>query len=298
MSHTIDKVKLKDAILCMVQQNGKVLVGLADGSVAIFQRDLKTFEWDLRNFYLVTFDNAHHSIRCMQSVYGRHVWSGCRNKIYILNPDNLTVPGVIEVHPRKENQVRHMSFINDGVWVSIRLDSTLRLYHAKTHQHLQYLDIEPFITRMLGTSNLGLSLVRVSSMMIASKRLWIGTGNGVVLSIPFNETGKADCNLVDAQFSFHGHRDAVKFFLSVPTEALQKNVTSEKTPKATYEKTETMLILSGGHGYIDFRIGDANIDAKMKSVLSTETGTSANEAGLVGNKNDRSHLIVWQINDQ
>lgn len=93
---------------------------------------------------------------------------------------------VLEVHPRKENQVRHLAWINDGVWVSIRLDSTLRLYHAKTHQHLQYLDIEPFITRMLGTSNLGLSLVRISSLMIESNRLWVGTGNGVILSIPIN----------------------------------------------------------------------------------------------------------------
>ena len=43
-----------------------------------------------------------------------------------------------------------MAWVDDGVWVSLRLDSTLRLYHAKTQQHLQYLDIEPFITRMLG----------------------------------------------------------------------------------------------------------------------------------------------------
>ena len=97
---------------------------------------------------------------------------------------------MIEVHPRKENQVRHIVSTNNGVWVSIRLDSTLRLYHAKTYQHLQYLDIDPFVTRMLGTSNLGLSLIRISSLVISSKRLWIGTGNGVILSIPFTDSKK------------------------------------------------------------------------------------------------------------
>ena len=61
---------------------------------------------------------------------------------------------MIEVHPRKENQVRHIVSFKDGVWISIRLDSTLRLYHAKTYQPLQYLDIEPFITRMLGNFEL------------------------------------------------------------------------------------------------------------------------------------------------
>ncbi len=38
-----------------------------------------------------------------------------------------------------------------------------------------------------GTSNLGLSLIRISSLIIAAKRLWLGTGNGVILSLPFNE---------------------------------------------------------------------------------------------------------------
>ena len=222
-----------------------------------------------------------------------------------------------------------MAWLNDGVWVSIRLDTTLRLYHARTRQHLQYLDIEPFITRMLGTSNLGLSLVRISSLMIANKRLWIGTGNGVILSIPFSgESGGGKklsssssalsgsvgrvsgskssdeldanvpyCNLADAQFSFHGHRDAIKFFLNVPSEVIQK-LAGGKEP-AKYEKADTVLVVSGGHGYIDFRIGDSavsssthvNNSADIKTELVTNASTEAN-------KNDQSRLIVWQINDQ
>ena len=55
-----------------------------------------------------------------------------------------------DAHPRKESQVRQMAWVGDGVWVSIRLDSTLRLYHAYTHQHLQDVDIEPYVSKMLG----------------------------------------------------------------------------------------------------------------------------------------------------
>jgi hypothetical protein len=47
-------------------------------------------------------------------------------------------------------QVRQMAWVGDGVWVSIRLDSTLRLYHAHTHEHLQDVDIEPYVSKMLG----------------------------------------------------------------------------------------------------------------------------------------------------
>ena len=47
-----------------------------------------------------------------------------------------------------------MAWVGDGVWVSIRLDSTLRLYHAHTHEHLQDVDIEPYVSKMLGESEI------------------------------------------------------------------------------------------------------------------------------------------------
>ena len=46
--------------------------------------------------------------------------------------------------------MRQMAWVGDGVWVSIRLDSTLRLYHAHTQDHLQDVDIEPYVSKMLG----------------------------------------------------------------------------------------------------------------------------------------------------
>lgn len=38
------------------------------------------------------------------------------------------------------------------------------------------------------SSKLGFSLVRVTSLMVSSGRLWVGTGNGVILTVPFNTT--------------------------------------------------------------------------------------------------------------
>lgn len=55
-----------------------------------------------------------------------------------------------DAHPRKESQVRQLAWVGDGIWVSIRLDSTLRLFHAHTYQHLQDVDIEPYVSKMLG----------------------------------------------------------------------------------------------------------------------------------------------------
>jgi hypothetical protein len=126
-------------------------------------------------------------------------------------------------------------------------------------------------TSTLGPSKLGFSFVRTTALLVSCRRLWIGTGTGVIISVPLSESkcaecfarisrrsvsenetkvqtneqgGGADqvkgpgglirvysdpvtdrvapgtfipyCNMTQAQLSFHGHKDAVKFFLAVP----------------------------------------------------------------------------------
>jgi hypothetical protein len=108
------------------------------------------------------------------------------------------------------------------------------------------------------------------------------------------------CNLSEAQFSFHGHRNAIKFFLNVPIEAIQKlkGTDKPKSKEDSYEKVETMLILSGGHGYIDFRIGDNGKSSLEKCYNEIKNQAVENKAAsLTNNKHERSHLIVWQLNN-
>jgi WD40 repeated domain len=42
-----------------------------------------------------------------------------------------------------------MAWLGEGVWLSVRLSSTLQLYHTSTYQHLQDLNLQPFIERMI-----------------------------------------------------------------------------------------------------------------------------------------------------
>jgi hypothetical protein len=39
-----------------------------------------------------------------------------------------------------------------------------------------------------GTGKLGFSFVRITAMLISCNRLWIGTGNGVIISVPLSES--------------------------------------------------------------------------------------------------------------
>ncbi|XP_048351088.1 C-Jun-amino-terminal kinase-interacting protein 3 isoform X14 [Sphaerodactylus townsendi] len=338
----LHSIKLKDSVLSLVHVKGRVLVALADGTLAIFHRG-EDGQWDLSNYHLMDLGHTHHSIRCMAVVYDR-VWCGYKNKIHVIQPKTMQIEKSFDAHPRRESQVRQLAWIGDGVWVSIRLDSTLRLYHAHTHQHLQDVDIEPYVSKMLGTGKLGFSFVRITALLIAGNRLWVGTGNGVVISIPLTETvvlhrgqllglranktsptsgegsrpggiihvyGSDDgtdrsassfipyCSMAQAQLCFHGHRDAVKFFVSVPGNVLATlngsvlDSPSENPGTATIEtegkKLKNVLVLSGGEGYIDFRIGDGEDD---------ETEENAGDAAQVKpilSKAERSHIIVWQV---
>ncbi|XP_035206042.1 C-Jun-amino-terminal kinase-interacting protein 4-like isoform X2 [Stegodyphus dumicola] len=331
----INSVKLRDSVLSIVHMRGRVFAGLADGSVAIFHRG-SDGEWDLLNFHLLDLGRPLYSVRCM-TIVDKYVWCGYRNCIHVVDTESLAVVETFDAHPRKESQVRQMAWIEDGVWVTIRLDSTLRLYHAHTRQHLQDVDIEPYVSKMLGTGKLGFSFVRITALLISCKRLWMGTGNGVIISVPLTEekvqcassdsSGRAPgsvvrvysdigdslhksgfipyCSMAQAQLSFHGHRDAVKFFVAVPGFAASSKIGSDQDGKdmqseikqavsrnkETGQKPDCMLILSGGEGYIDFRIGDGEEDETLASL--TPDSDERRPVALV--KGDRSHLIVWQV---
>ncbi|EHH60046.1 hypothetical protein EGM_11328, partial [Macaca fascicularis] len=346
----LHSIKLKDSVLSLVHVKGRVLVALADGTLAIFHRG-EDGQWDLSNYHLMDLGHPHHSIRCMAVVYDR-VWCGYKNKVHVIQPKTMQIEAKapasqpsFDAHPRRESQVRQLAWIGDGVWVSIRLDSTLRLYHAHTHQHLQDVDIEPYVSKMLGTGKLGFSFVRITALLVAGSRLWVGTGNGVVISIPLTETvvlhrgqllglranktsptsgegarpggiihvygdDSSDraassfipyCSMAQAQLCFHGHRDAVKFFVSVPGNVLATlNGSVLDSPaegpgpaapasEAEGQKLRNVLVLSGGEGYIDFRIGDGEDD-------ETEEGTGdISQVKPVLSKAERSHIIVWQV---
>jgi len=318
----LQQIRLRDCILSITHCRGRVLCALQDGTVAIFIRDNEG-AWELSYYYLLDLGKPHHSVRCLEVVQDS-VWCGYRNKIFVIDPVQIKIKHTLEAHPRRESQVRQMLVIGDGVWVSIRLDSTLRLYHSKTYQHLQDVDVEPYVSKVLGSGKLAFSFVRITSLMVNDYRLWIGTGNGVVMSVPLSEGYKSGsgssnifsstsfsksstktqpgaavrvysndsldtmatsfipyCSMANAQLSFHGYKQAVKFFVSVPGCVTHSSESSKNVPPA-----KAWLVISGGDGYVDFRrqeIGAASISGGIHEVKSG------------GSQHQPSHIIVWQL---
>ncbi|KAF7650245.1 hypothetical protein LDENG_00128420 [Lucifuga dentata] len=99
--------------------------------------------------------------------------------------------------------------------------------------------------------------------------------------------------MAHAQLCFHGHRDAVKFFTAVPGhmvpscgEAAAAAACNKATDAASQEGTKSMLVMSGGEGYIDFRMGDEAGEEGEEPTMNLQPHLATAE---------RSHLIVWQI---
>ena len=90
----------------------------------------------------------------------------------------------------------------------------------------------------------------------------------------------------NAQLSFHGYRDAVKFFVAVPGQTPSKLLPNDETtseslpPISSASPFGDILVVSGGDGYIDFRLGNK----------TAETNNSAPNS-----KRNMSYLIVWHL---
>uniref|UniRef100_A0AC35FPW3 Uncharacterized protein n=1 Tax=Panagrolaimus sp. PS1159 TaxID=55785 RepID=A0AC35FPW3_9BILA len=307
------RIKMPDAVLHILHYKGRVFAALANGALAVFVRDADG-NWSDAGYLLIRLGKPTSSVCHLIVVAGR-IWAAYRNCVVVIDPKQLIVESAFVAHPRRDSQVRNMVWVGDGVWLSIRLDSTIRLYHAHTYQHLQDVDIEPYITKMLGSNKLDFLHLRITSLLVLNRRLWIGTGTGVIVSVPLSEenntkveVSKVDskkgsseevrgpgglirvygnpnsdrvspgsfipyCNMTHAQLSFHGHKDAVRFFLPVP---------ADSNPALLAEMdTRKILMVSGGDGYIDFRLGEED----------DPPPTAADQIRI----HDMSHLIVWEL---
>uniref|UniRef100_A0AC35TJ29 JNK-interacting protein 3 n=1 Tax=Rhabditophanes sp. KR3021 TaxID=114890 RepID=A0AC35TJ29_9BILA len=292
------KIKMADAVLSIIHYKGRIFAAMANGTIAVFHRSPDGL-WAVDGYHKLSLGKGTSSVTALTIVTGR-VWAAYRNCVVIIDPKDLTVEKVFVAHPRRDSQVRAMQWLGDGVWISIRLDSTIRLFHAHTHQHLQDVDIEPYITKMLGTNKLDFLHLRITSLVITNRRLWIGTGTGVILSVPLNEDPNnknpeiyADpntervavssfipyCDMELAQLSFHGHKDSIRFFLPIPAG-------SAKPKRVLDTDVRKLLVVSGGDGYIDFRLGEED---DLNGNL--ESGTAH-----IVRPRDMSHIIVWEMN--
>ncbi|XP_062395160.1 C-Jun-amino-terminal kinase-interacting protein 4 [Sardina pilchardus] len=269
----LQSVTLTEGVHSLTYSQGKVIAGLANGTLAFFSHC--TSGWDLQSKEEMSLGSPPvQPIRCCLAK-GEGLWVGYWNKIHMIDVTSRKVEKSFTVSERSEQQVRFLCAAGSGVWASCRLDPTLRLFDWATGRPLQEVDLSPMVTKALGAGFLSLSPLQVSALAVMCGRLWVGTASGAIFSVPLNLSSESSipyCTLTLAQLCYHGHRQAVKFIISAPG-CHSLSSTSEGADSTS------QLILSGGEGYINFRIGDDASD-----------GTNENAP----QRSERSHMIIWQ----
>ncbi|XP_011483693.1 C-Jun-amino-terminal kinase-interacting protein 4 isoform X2 [Oryzias latipes] len=267
---------LSEGVHSLTYFSSQVIAGLADGTLAFFSHTSEG--WNLLSHSVVPLGvNPLQPIRCCLAKAGR-LWVGYWNKVHVVSTDTKKVEQVFSVSERSEQQVRFLCAAGSGVWISCRLDPILRLFDWSTGRPLQEVDFAALVTKALGQPFLTLSPLQISSLCVISSRLWVGTGGGAIFSVPLSITSEAVsipyCSTASAQLSHHGHRQSVRFIISAPGCLI--------TLPGSCQITNAQLILSGGEGYINFRIGDDGSEE--------QTETSQNKPP----RSERSHMIIWQ----
>lgn len=272
----LQSISLTEGVHSLTYSQGQVIAGLADGTLAFFSHS--SDGWNLQLHTVMPLgSNPLQPIRCCLAKGGR-MWVGYWNKIHVVDIESKKVEQTFSVSERSEQQVRFLCAGGSGVWTSCRLDPILRLFDWSSGRPLQEVDFSALASKTLGQAFLTLSPLQISSLTVISGRLWVGTGGGAILSIPLSITSEAVsipyCSLASAQLCYHGHRQAVRFIIAAPGCLI--------TSPGSSTVTTSQLILSGGEGYINFRIGDDASDGSVELSQATPQ------------RSERSHMIIWQ----
>uniref|UniRef100_A0A8B9HI57 Rho guanine nucleotide exchange factor (GEF) 10-like a n=1 Tax=Astyanax mexicanus TaxID=7994 RepID=A0A8B9HI57_ASTMX len=103
------------------------------------------------------------------------VWASCGNSVSVINVSSL-----FEVHSDPMVSVAHMVRAGGGVWMAFSEGSCIRLFHTETLEHLQEINISTRAT----FHNPSQKSMRVTSLLICQGLLWVGTAQGIIITLP------------------------------------------------------------------------------------------------------------------
>ncbi|CAL8336914.1 unnamed protein product [Merluccius merluccius] len=107
------------------------------------------------------------------------VWASCGNYVTVIDGSSLSTQR-FEVHPDHMVSVAHMVRAGSGVWMAFSEGSSIRLFHTETLEHLQEINISTRSTLL----SPGQRSMRVTSLLICQGLLWVGTAQGILITLP------------------------------------------------------------------------------------------------------------------
>ncbi|KAL6482894.1 hypothetical protein MHYP_G00077660 [Metynnis hypsauchen] len=163
-------------VLCLKHSANFLFAGLTNGKVVVYSRKSGEALWDPDSSRLVVVGYAP-VLKLLK--IDDCVWASCANQVAVIEGESLNTQS-FEAHPDPMVSVTHMVRAGGGVWMAFSEGSSLRLFHTETLEHLQEINIS---TRSAYLSP-GQKTVCVTSLLICQGLLWVGTAQGIIVTLP------------------------------------------------------------------------------------------------------------------
>uniref|UniRef100_A0A3Q2NTV0 Rho guanine nucleotide exchange factor 10 like n=1 Tax=Fundulus heteroclitus TaxID=8078 RepID=A0A3Q2NTV0_FUNHE len=163
-------------VLCLKHSSRFLFAGLRNGTVVVYGRNNNDDLWDPESPRCVNL--GVEPVRTLL-VLDDSVWASCGNSVTVMKISTLTTEK-FEVHPDPMVSVTHMACAGGGVWMAFSEGSSIRLFHTETLELLQEINISA--RSML--QNTGQKNMRVTSLLICQGLLWVGTAQGLIITLP------------------------------------------------------------------------------------------------------------------
>uniref|UniRef100_A0A665XD24 DH domain-containing protein n=1 Tax=Echeneis naucrates TaxID=173247 RepID=A0A665XD24_ECHNA len=158
-------------VLCLKHSSRFLFAGLRNGTVMVYD-DL----WEPESCRCVSLGSE--PVQTLL-VLDDSVWASCGNFVTVIDISSLTTQK-FEVHPEPMVSVTHMACAGGGVWMAFSEGSSIRLFHTETLELLQEINISTRSTLL----NTGQKSMRVTSLLICQGLLWVGTAQGLIITLP------------------------------------------------------------------------------------------------------------------
>ncbi|KAL7408047.1 hypothetical protein ABVT39_017369 [Epinephelus coioides] len=163
-------------VLCLKHSSRFLFAGLRNGTVMVYGRGNNDDFWDQDSSRCVSLGTE--PVRTLL-VLDDSVWASCGNSVTAMDVSSLATQK-FEVHPDPMVSVAHMACAGGGVWMAFSEGSSIRLFHTETLELLQEINISTRSTLL----NTGQKSMRVTSLLICQGLLWVGTAQGLIITLP------------------------------------------------------------------------------------------------------------------
>uniref|UniRef100_H2SYG1 Rho guanine nucleotide exchange factor 10 like n=1 Tax=Takifugu rubripes TaxID=31033 RepID=H2SYG1_TAKRU len=192
------------AVLCLKHSAHHLFAALHNGTVMVYARSNSL--WDAASPTRVCLGSE--PVRALL-VLDDSVWASCGNSVTVMDISSFTTQG-FEVHPEPVVSVSHMVCAGGGVWMAFSEGSSIRLFHTETLELLQEINIS--IRSAL--VNTGPKSMQVSSLLICQGLLWVGTAQGLIITLPVPRLEGIPKITGKGMISLNAHCGPVDFLLA------------------------------------------------------------------------------------